>query len=236
MTAMGTKKETGDLYYSVGFHDIPATELGMLAHGGDLHSLQKNLPINWKAEKVALLHAAIHGGSYEVVRFLIEHGAPVDSQAFSDAYHFNKKIFELLQESNPDYELETLNANDILLDAVRSGDTAVARWALSKNAEVDAKDDYGFPGWTGLHHACLLCNRELIDMFLSHGGGVHVQTHDAQTPIMLCVSSPLSKISRQQRKECVSLLIASGAQLSDTVDWFSRLLAKQGFYIPYSRK
>jgi hypothetical protein len=225
------EEDLESLYYSVGFNDIPTTQLGALAHTGNLDAIQAALPIDWKIEKKALLHAAIHGRSYEVTKLLIENGAPIDSHSYYIAYRFQSyKIFQLLQDMHPDSKLESKPANNILLDAARSDDIETVEWVLSRGAEVNALDYfYGFLSWTSLHHACQACNYELISMLITHGAAVQQRTDKAETPIMLCVLRSKRNISRTQRKDCVQLLMRHGARLSNQIGWLSRILARQGF-------
>lgn len=234
-----TFTKNGPYHYSIGWNDIDTTTLGIHAYLGYDEYVQKAITagIDWSVESTTPIFSALDGKEYNIAKQLLTAGSPVDSEVFSRS--LGSPVFDELFANHAlsSYDSEALSSIMIRVCKAAHYDQSYYKyisWALEQGADIDTVDFlYGFPGWTGLHHASRYCDEALISFLLQNGADINRQTDEAATPILLCMSSPQSKVTRKQRRGCVRLLASRGATLSADLSWFDRFMAQLGFYVPY---
>jgi ankyrin repeat protein len=99
-------------------------------------------------------------------------------------------------------------AGQELLQATEAGDIAQMAALLTRGAEVNARNAYG---WTPLHIAAVGGDPAVVALLLRHGADVHAQSHIGTTPLD-------SALTRGGRKAVMDLLLAHGARRPDAWD------------------
>ena len=129
-----------------------------------------------------VLHRASWGGSAAVVKFLLDNGANTnikDNEGNSALNVAAEKGFEpvvdkLLEEGRMDCTAENQNQNEItpLHLAARSGQKRIVLSFLTRRAEVDATDIYG---WSPLHYAAESGQRDVAEILLNHHANIELK-------------------------------------------------------------
>ena len=101
-----------------------------------------------------LLDAAIRRGSESLVRFLLEHGSPLDDDP---------------GRITP------------LMESCRRGAVSIARALLGHGANANVQD---YEGRTPLHWALIVGHVEVVDFLLAKGADFLLRTHRGLTPLM----------------------------------------------------
>lgn len=213
---------TLDHTFEVGFDTEATTELGKLIHDGSASEIQTrlSLPIKWKDEDYFPLHAALFAGRDDLALQLIELGSPILSQAFYLAERFgNPKTFTFLLKHHVEKMAGPASVSTFI-DAARNGNTTVVAAVVGYVSDVNTTDYFhGFEGWTALHHAAKRCDATLAKLLLTHGAAVSQRTTKGKTPLVLCCTYD-RKITRQQRKKFVHLLLEYGSDSAgDLTAW-----------------
>lgn len=120
--------------------NIPLMEL-FAARGADVNQANQ-------LGETALMHAAWKG-RIEAARWLLAHGARVDSESMQwTALHYavfagHSDIAALLLEKGADLNARTPNGSSVLMMAVYEGHEDVARWLLARGADTSVKNENG---------------------------------------------------------------------------------------------
>lgn len=122
--------------------------------------------IKYRDQDGSALTMAVREGHQEVVKVLVDAGAPVDpidKQHASEQGHV--EIFNLL--SNPDVVL--------LHEAAREGNFEVVLELISKGVNIDSTDMFG---WTAVMTACYHDRVETVKVLLAAGADITTMSHN----------------------------------------------------------
>jgi ankyrin repeat protein len=99
--------------------------------------------------------------------------------------------------------LSRLELGDGLLTAARKGDLEVVRKFLTRGAQINGGDQYG---WTALHCAAFKGHLAIVGELLAHGASVQSRDLEGHTPLHCAVEAG--------HKEVVQLLVGGGADVN----------------------
>jgi len=137
-------------------------------------------------EGLTPLHSAAFHGQVDVVRFLLDHSADVNSQTDHGwtALHYLGVTLGFIQGPNVPQKL----AN-------------VAQLLLEHGADINARNHRG---WTPLHVAAFHANVTVARMLLEHGAKVDEENNSGKTPFQLALE--------WKHNEMIKLLSEHGCQ------------------------
>jgi len=151
------------------------------------------------------LAAAVQEGHLEMVRFLLEKGASINTKAnyrgaplTTAAFYSNPAVVKLLRAKIP---LEASGATPLYI-ATQEGHVEIVRLLLEKGAAIEAAADDGV---TPLSSAVFHGNTELVQLLLEQGAMVGGRDNNGVTP--------LARGAQQGHVEAVLLLIKEGAEV-----------------------
>jgi len=142
------------------------------------------------------LHSAVYYGQVQVVRFLIEHNADVNSQ---DSAGWTLLYYPFADSDSG----KGPNAPQMLAD--------VARLLLQHGAEANARDN---DGWTPLHVAAWCRNVEVARVLLEHGANVDERDNEGRTAFQFALEEKRKEGQWKEGKsdEFIKLLSEYGAR------------------------
>ena len=122
----------------------------------------KKVPVDFRNKfNQTPLYYAVDANSTEFAKFLINHGAKVNTK---DYFGFTP-----------------------LHEAVVRGSYNVAKLLIEKGADVNAKDKYGY---TPLHLTAIYNRPKLAELLIKHGAKVNVKDNYGNTPLHYCGTTP----------------------------------------------
>jgi len=206
-----------------------AAEIHDAALNGDLAKVKELIQkdptlLNSKGRNdKAPIHWACQGGHLEIVKFLVEKGAPVDSlnnvketplvYAAEGGY---KGVAVYLISKGANVNAPTVRDQFPIQYAVWAGKTDLVMLLAEKGADVTRKEDND---WTLLHDAAWGESVELVQLLLTKGLKADVATKDGRTP--------LHNASMGGNVEIIKLLIKKGANPNAVTEggWWPLCLA-----------
>lgn len=157
-----------------------------------------------------LLHAAVHGGQFEIVRLLVAHGADVNACSNETPYHTypsqtaayegRLEILDELVTRGADPTIQTENGCTLLHLALLNAHLAVMQYLLDRGADMEIAAGSGV---TPLSSATMHDFREATELLLRAGANPNVEYGTGYTPLAQC-----------RDREIVRLLIAYGADVN----------------------
>jgi len=200
-----------------------AAPLRTAAKQGDLAQVSKLLESGLRINdgdydgRTALYFAA-EAGHENVVRFLLEHGASLDSRKkyFQDwgptallgaLYARQTEITELLLAKGARLETRDRIGNTPLLIAANTGNQAMIELLLARHADVQARNDQG---WTALMFAAQSGQTELVQKFIDLGVPVDAQDGWGWTA--------LASAAYRGHEEIAKVLLAKGANPAQALE------------------
>ncbi len=195
-----------------------AGEIHEAAREGDLEAVRAIVEADptQLAEKDVRNDAAIHlasiGGHTELVRYLLDAGAPIDIGDNENttalgcvAIHGHMDIAELLVERGAAIDIADDNGNTPLRWAVYNLHGDLARLFIEHGASLDI---VGGNGSTLLHGAAFGGDAELVHLLLDHGADVNARNGALYTPF-------LSGVAGQAGIDVLEVLVNAGADIHD---------------------
>ena len=156
------------------------------------------------------LSNACYNDNIEVAKFLIEHGADVNSKdrdwytpLYWACYKENIELVKLLLEQGADVDSKNKKGETPLYWACKKGNTEIVKLLLEHGADVNIKDKYVD---TPLYWACVKNHTEVAKVLIGHGADVNSENNYGV--------SPLSWACRNNNIELVKFLIEHGADVN----------------------
>jgi uncharacterized protein len=140
----------------LGLHDAAA--VGNLERTQSLIEKDPALAKAFSPDGFPVVALAAVFGNLEVVRYLVEHGAEVNTAATNGSGY------------------------NCLTGAVASGHTEIVQWLLEHGASPNYR--YG-PGYSPLLTAAANGHLEIVKLLLAHGADLHVTSHDGKNALAL---------------------------------------------------
>jgi ankyrin repeat protein len=200
---------TGSIYAE---NFLETTKIGDLAQ---LKIILEEQPIlvNAKDEDGwTLLHYASYAGIKEVVEYLMEKGAEVNTEArigawtpfFLSSLKGHREIAEWLIENGAKTDIQDNKSRSPLHVAVMRGHEEFIDFLIRHGAEINLGDALGM---TPLHVAALSDQSEAASLLISKGANTKLKDFRGQTPLHLA--------SLNRSKDMTELLIAEGINTSE---------------------
>jgi len=185
---------------------------------GDLAQLKKILEeqpllINARDEDGwTLLHYASYAGIKEVIEYLMEKGAEVNTEAricawtpfFLSSLKGHREIAEWLLENGAQTDIKDNKGRSPLHVAVMRGHKEFIDFLIQLGMEINMVDVLGM---TPLHVAALSGQKEAASLLISKGANTRLKDFKGQTPLHLA--------SLNRNKDMTELLIAEGVHTSE---------------------
>lgn len=93
-------------------------------------------------------------------------------------------------------------------------DTKILAVVAEKGADLDARDEVKFKGWTALHHAVRFKKRDFAEALVEHGAELDVKcTEKQETPLMLLLRSDSGVMNATEEANAL-WLIEAGADVN----------------------
>lgn len=175
-------------------------------------------PLGWVAEK---------GNEFLVILFL-ENGVNIDkgSPLVLAAGKGHHSIVQILLENKADANYQGESKVTALMAAAKGGHANIAQTLLSHGAYPDVQQSLPInEGWTALHYAIESNNYNTVEVLVSNGANLNLQTGHGYTPLAWAAEIGDIKLSL--------LLIRSGADVNICTSEGSSplmLASKNGFY------
>eukprot|EP01041_Mallomonas_annulata_P000701 gene701-1342_t len=159
---------------------------------------------------LTLLHCSCDGGKYEMVKYLLTHGAHVHSQDCEglSPLHYaclggHLDIAKLLVENSAYWNTRDDEGMAPLHYACVEGHVEIAQWLVSCGASLTARNDQGN---TALHLACESGNVELVSWLIGKGMDISLRNKIGFTPLHCA--------SEAGNTDMANYLCAMGAQMT----------------------
>ena len=169
--------------------------------------LSNPLPSGVQEELNNYLLLSASSGQITAMRWLIKHGAEIESKTDEEATPLmlavvNNKVeaVKTLLQYKPDVNVMTLYSETPLLAAVKNGNLDIAEELIQDSANINIKDTHGA---TPLHYASIYGYFYLVDMLLYYEAEKDIKSEDGTTPLMAAIWAGFADIS--------DLLIQNGA-------------------------
>lgn len=165
---------------------------------------EKGADINAKNEYgwTALTYASDEG-HLNMVKYLVDNGADIDSEALTVTR--NLEIFEyLLEKGNVDINsVGYLGMTALSLSSIEEGDLEMFKYLLKKGADVNVKND---DGSTALMIASLYGNLEMVKYLIENGADINAKDNDGSTALIYA--------SKWANLEEVEYLVKNGTDIN----------------------
>ena len=156
--------------------------------------------VNGENEKVYRLYEMIYGtplmyaageGRFDVVKYLINHGADVSKTNVDKetALHYASeygqlKVAELLLSRGAGIDVEDKWCRTPLMLAAARGHSDILLCLINHGADLN-KTKFNVHKRTALHYAIEYGHLKVVELLLSKGAGIDVEDEDGHTPLML---------------------------------------------------
>jgi len=174
--------------------------------------VEKGADVNARSKqgRTPLVIAAAHSGNFEVVKFLVEHGANLSNRKSAAEEH----AAAAPEASGLPASRKT--ASSVLAEAADANDTETLRYLIEKGADVDARNEIGD---TPLLLAASYGNVEIVKLLLTKGADVNaVDAPEGMRvkngPLTLGNFTPLLYAAAYGGYDTVKILLDAGANVN----------------------
>lgn len=184
-------------------HDLPVVELLVLNGGANVNA------VSFRDKWTPLYFAVVTNKHFEVVKFLVDNEADVnvaDSQGKTPLIVAAEKGNEavvgyLIQQGKAKVNVKDEKKNSPLIIAAKKNNFAMLKYLLSKDADLNAKDD---SDWNALFHAAAHGNQEAVKLLLERRDGININETDARG------NTALNRAISRGHVDVVQLLLEEG--------------------------
>ena len=163
----------------------------LLDHGYDVDAIQEIPDEGEVFEATPLWYAVAHSQNFELIKFLLEHGASPNPATFAATYLGDLQIVEVLNQYDADWNIKFAGRTPIQ-DLLIYRRTKLVPWLIDNGARVDQQD---LEGRTALHFAATNgCKPDLLQKILDSGGSLDVKDNDGHTPLDLARKRKKSQV------------------------------------------
>lgn len=201
---------SNELYRAIDQHDVQSVAT-LLSQGDDPNTPQEEFP-RWRPLEAAI-EELDSGGSIEIVRLLIKHGADISAWHLEDTmtplhraiFQESMEVIRLLLEAGADPNAVSGEGETALRLAVEKDNLEMASLFLRYGADQTINKSGGFCGCTTLGLAALKLNLPMIELLLS--GGADPEMFDTDGLTAREHLPPRERSSSQKWDRAVELLL-----------------------------
>ena len=175
------------------------------------HDVNKKGANEYGSYRTPLMYAAGEG-KFDVVKYLINHGADVGKTNFygQTALHYASEfgyleMVELLLSKGAGIDVEDKDGHTPLMLAAKMGRSDILLCLINHGADLNKTNVHK---QTALHCAIEYGHLKVVELLLSEGAGIDVEDEDGHSPLMLA--------ARMGRSDILLCLINHGADLNKT--------------------
>ena len=175
------------------------------------HDVNKKDEKDYLWYRTPLMYAAGEG-RFDVVKYLINHGADVSKTNFFEQtalHHASEyghlKVVELLLSKGAGIDVEDTLCHTPLTLAARTGLIAILLCLINHGVDLNKRNVHKR---TALHYAIECGHLEVLELLLSKGAGIDVEDEDGHAPLTLA--------AKKGRSDILLCLINHGADLDKT--------------------
>ena len=173
--------------------------------------VEKGTDVNARSKqgRTPLLIAAAHSGNFEVVKFLVEHGASLSNHKSAAEEH------SAAAPAPSGLPASRKTESSVLAEAADANDTETVRYLIDKGADVDARNK---DGDTPLLLAASYGNVEIVKLLLAKGADFNAVDAGSMRvkngPIALGNFTPLLYAAAYAGYDTVKILLDAGAKVN----------------------
>jgi ankyrin repeat protein len=157
------------------------------------------------------LHAAADSGDLDEIKWLLDHGANVNSTEYNDtplicaAGRGHTEIVKYLVSRGADINIGREHGRSALVQAICNHYPELAKWLIERKADVNVKNK---DGDTVLHYAARYGNAEIAGLLIDHGAAVNVRGGGGRTPLFTTLAF---RASQRRDISVAKVLLERGA-------------------------
>ena len=186
----------------------------MVERGHDVNENDENVyrfyrQTDYVWHRTPLMYAAGEG-RFDVVKYLINHGADVSKTNEQTALHYaiengHLKVVELLLSKGAGIDVEDKWCCTPLMLAARTGHSDILLYLINQGVDLNKTNVHK---QTALHHASEYGRLKVVELLLSKGAGIDVEDKWCHTPLTLA--------AERGRSDILLCLMKKGADLNKT--------------------